>query len=261
MSLLGAGGGLEPGTVHGAIVQGTWYCQIQLVTNTLGDCWTIINHQLPADCMRRDVIHYGEIVRWGRSNIIVRVDNWVTNVSSPVIETCWGTTKTNVWFEQYYGDKDYRYPVRFHALGASVGGQRDLEAYNHMALSGTLPVGSLSVTGNVFGVARTQLASGIPSATNVTLQANAGEVFIGTSNVNLVAIMGGAAGTVSYVTAVITNGTGFNWGIGFSAVTNKWRWAYDQPAPTVLTNGTQLVIQARVEGTNVHAWRSYYVWP
>jgi hypothetical protein len=101
--------------------------------------------------------------------------------------------------------------------------------------------------------------------TNITLQATRHFTYIGSSNVNIVAIMGAPSLTVYKKTIVITNGTGVSWGIKFSAVSNNWKWPYllgvGGAAPTVLTNATQLIIKADIEGTNVYADYKYFPWP
>jgi hypothetical protein len=101
--------------------------------------------------------------------------------------------------------------------------------------------------------------------TNITLLATRHFTYVGSSNVNIVAIMGAPSLTVYKKTVVITNGTGVDWGIKFSAVSNNWKWPYTfgigGAAPTVLTNATQLIIKADIEGTNVYADYKYYPWP
>jgi hypothetical protein len=85
----------------------------------------------------------------------------------------------------------------------------------------------------------------------------------GFTNVSIRAIMGGTVGTICFPYLTITNGSGSDRTIEFSSVTNLWRWYYAQSgvAPSVLTNGTQLEISFRVNGTNVLASYGYAPWP
>ena len=120
-------------------------------------------------------------------------------------------------------------------------------------------IGSAVVTNNIGYLIGSHLAN--PEGTNITLQATKADSYIGTSNVNIVAIMGGVSGTAYYKNIVITNGTGVTWGMSFSAVTNNWKWFLGSAAPTVITNGTQCMISTRVDGTNVLAGYAYALWP
>ena len=119
-------------------------------------------------------------------------------------------------------------------------------------------VGYVRLTNNVAFVAGSHLAN--PEGTNITLQARKGVVYVGTSNVNFVALMGGVLGEPVWPTIIITNGTGANWGISFSAVSNAWHWPY-VTAPTVLTNGTKLMLSTFVDGTNIDVAPLYFPWP
>lgn len=101
------------------------------------------------------------------------------------------------------------------------------------------------------------------AGTNITLTTSYSDWTVGCSNVNIAAIMGGTLGYPVPISILLTNGTGVTWGLSFSAVTNRWKWSYAQSAaaPSVLTNATQLLINARVDGTNVLASYAYFSWP
>lgn len=126
-------------------------------------------------------------------------------------------------------------------------------------LAGALSAASLKLTNNIEFT--TTLIDGGANITNYTLVANTNDVVIGQSNVNIVAVMGGTLGNPRPLSILVTNGTGFNWYISFSAVTNRWKWPISQGAPSVLTNATQLLINARVDGTNILGSWAYYSWP
>lgn len=85
----------------------------------------------------------------------------------------------------------------------------------------------------------------------------------GFTNVSLRGIMSATAGNITFPYIVITNGSGSNRTLEFSAVTNRFKWSYAQgaAAPSVLTNGTQLHLSFMVDGTNVVGSYAYYSWP
>lgn len=100
--------------------------------------------------------------------------------------------------------------------------------------------------------------------TNYTLLASKGAMFLGSSNVNISAVMETPAFAQRTFTAYITNLSADTWGIGFSSVTNRWRWWGLQGggtnAPNVLTNNTALVLEGKCRGSNIVA-TYYYVRP
>lgn len=128
-----------------------------------------------------------------------------------------------------------------------------------VAIGGGHVTNKLTIDGNIEFTS--SLADGGANITNYTLIAGTNDVYIGQSNVNIVAVMGGVAGRRTPMSMTITNGTGANWGISFSAVTNKWKFPYSQGVPSVLTNGTQLLVQWLLDGTNCLAAYAYYSWP
>jgi hypothetical protein len=100
------------------------------------------------------------------------------------------------------------------------------------------------------------------SGTNWTLLSTVGDTFIdGAGGVALTAFMGYSTARVDYWTLCVTNLGGANKAISFGATTNAWKWSYGQTAPSVLTNGTQLLIQARQVGSNILAAAAYYPCP
>ena len=101
--------------------------------------------------------------------------------------------------------------------------------------------------------------------TNYTLLAYQGAQYLGSSNVNISAIMGYTAGTMYKSTVIITNLSGNNWGLSFSQVTNRWHFngAYTNAliitnSPSNLTNGTAFKLELTIENTNVWCdWQQY----
>lgn len=98
-------------------------------------------------------------------------------------------------------------------------------------------------------------------STNYTLIATTPKQYLGSSNVNISAVMGYTAGVVNEWSTTITNLSGNVWGIGFSSVTN--RWLFNGPggttnSPSVLTNGTRLKLEGESEGTNVTVRYHYF---
>lgn len=76
------------------------------------------------------------------------------------------------------------------------------------------------------------------------------------------------AGTVStgrgnFWTLNITNGSGANRTLEFSAVTNRWKWSQSQASavPQLITNGTMVVITAQQQGTNIWPFFAIFDWP
>jgi len=107
--------------------------------------------------------------------------------------------------------------------------------------------------------------SGVGGAnTNFTLLSTQPEVYInGFTNVSIRAVMGYSDSLVDYWSCNITNGSGSDRTLEFSAVTNRYRFAgtYGTNAPSVLTNATRLEISGRQQGTNVQVVYSYFAWP
>ncbi|CAB4212553.1 Right handed beta helix region [uncultured Caudovirales phage] len=99
--------------------------------------------------------------------------------------------------------------------------------------------------------------------TNYTINLIPGDVndfYMGSSNVMITAVMGGVVGVPIYWNAYITNLSAATWGIGFSAVTNRWRFSgvNGTNSPVVLTNNTMLQISGRTDGTNTLVGYTYY---
>lgn len=140
---------------------------------------------------------------------------------------------------------------------------------NGLGVSSSAPAGSLFASnilaaGN-FGVSATTVAGVGSGSTNYTLMANMGKVYMGSSNVSITAIMGGASGTMQQSSVTITNLSANTWGIQFSAVTNRWRFlgATGQTnSPSVLTNNSALVLRMEIDGTNILCdWEHYVPYP
>lgn len=112
---------------------------------------------------------------------------------------------------------------------------------------------------------QTALVAGVGGAlTNVTLLAYQTDRYInGFTNVSIRAVMGSVAGRPNYWNVTITNGSGTDRTIEFSVVTNRYRFqgTYGTNAPSVLTNGTQLLVSGRSDGTNTLLSYAYYAWP
>lgn len=103
-----------------------------------------------------------------------------------------------------------------------------------------------------------------PANTNFTLLSTVPETIInGFTNVSIRGSGGYDDTLVDYWNLVITNGSGTDRTVEFSAVTNRWRFAgtYGTNAPSVLTNATRLLVSARQHGTNVQVGYAYFAWP
>lgn len=97
--------------------------------------------------------------------------------------------------------------------------------------------------------------------TNYTLQAVAAKSILGSSNVNIVAVMQTVPGTVINWSANITNLSAINWGIGFSSVTNRWKfnhWLNGTNAPSVLSNNCILRLNGECYDTNTLVTYEYF---
>lgn len=126
----------------------------------------------------------------------------------------------------------------------------------------TLNVTDVNVTNGVNYV--TSLLTGTGGAnTNYTILSTDGHRYInGFTNVSIRGIMGWTAGLIHYPNVNITNGSGSNWTLEFSAVTNRFKSSFGQGSlPSVLTNGTQLKLAFEQDGTNVLVGWAYYSWP
>ncbi len=97
--------------------------------------------------------------------------------------------------------------------------------------------------------------------TNYSLSASNLYMFLGGSNVSIVAVTHTLPGFQQQWTATVTNLPDRAWGIRFSSVTNRWRFynpAYGTNAPSVLSNNTALVLQCESVGTNILVHYRYY---
>jgi hypothetical protein len=107
--------------------------------------------------------------------------------------------------------------------------------------------------------------SGVGGAnTNFTIVLPAPESVInGFTNVSLRAVMATDAAKAIYWSLLVTNGSGSDRTLEFSAVTNRWRFSgtYGTNAPSTLTNATQLLISGRSQGTNTVVGYTYFPWP
>lgn len=108
-----------------------------------------------------------------------------------------------------------------------------------------------------------QAASG--NQTNYLFNARtSGHVWInGNTNVNFSAITNGTTDEIYFCNFTITNLSSSTPGIGFAAGTNRWKWSYAQggTAPSIITNGTALIINCQVMNTNIIASYAYVSWP
>ena len=104
---------------------------------------------------------------------------------------------------------------------------------------------------------------GTPS-TNFTWLSTQQEISLTTTaNVFIASVTGFDAAVVDYWACVITNGSGTNRTLGFSAGTNNWRFngVYGTNAPSVITNNTRIEISGRQHGTNTQVVYGYTPWP
>ena len=104
---------------------------------------------------------------------------------------------------------------------------------------------------------------GTPS-TNFTWLSTQQEISLTTTaNVFIASVTGFDTASVDYWTCVVTNGSGTNRTLGFSAGTNNWRFngVYGTNAPSVITNNTRIEISGRQHGTNTQVVYGYTPWP
>jgi hypothetical protein len=95
----------------------------------------------------------------------------------------------------------------------------------------------------------------------LTLSTNAlNDFYLGSSNVHIYTVGGSTLGSPIFWTASITNLSAISWGINFSSLTNRWRYSgiYGTNAPSVLTNGTCLMLAGRTDGTNCTVGYTYF---
>ena len=107
---------------------------------------------------------------------------------------------------------------------------------------------------NISGTWRRTISGTGNGNTNYALTAQAGVMYLGSSNINLTSVTGTTRGHVQKWTAWVTNLSAINWGIGASSTTNRWMW-YNSitgatNAPTVLSNSAVLVLEGQSDGTN-----------
>lgn len=88
------------------------------------------------------------------------------------------------------------------------------------------------------------------------------QIFLGGSNVNVLALYGGTPGFPQRVGLWITNLSADVWGLNFSPVTNRFIWSGptgETNAPsTVLSNNIRLHCDLLINGTNVFGRYRYY---
>jgi hypothetical protein len=95
----------------------------------------------------------------------------------------------------------------------------------------------------------------------LTLSTNAlNDFYLGSSNVNIYTVAGSTLGSPIYWNAIVTNLSASTWGIAFASGTNRWKFSgvYGTNAPTVLTNGTALMLSGRSDGTNTLVGYTYF---
>lgn len=152
------------------------------------------------------------------------------------------------------------------AAALHVGNGGDAIIDGDLTVNGTytaasIEAGSLTVTTNLdFG---TRLLAGAGGPSNFVSSCQYGESYIAaTNNVNVVHVYGYTSSNINYFTFMITNLSGSNRGFLVSDnASNKWHWAYNQPAPVLVTNGTTLHVEARMHNTNIWAAYAYYPCP
>ena len=131
--------------------------------------------------------------------------------------------------------------------------------------STTLTIKNGVTTTNLMNYATPSLLAGVGGAnTNFTLLATNVETTInGFTNVSIRAVMVTDTANALYWNCLITNGSGSDRTLEFSAVTNNFRFSgtYGTNAPSVLTNNTQILISGRSLGTNTIVGYSYFPWP
>lgn len=136
---------------------------------------------------------------------------------------------------------------------------------NQFGASTTLTIKKSALATNLVNLFEPVVVSGTGGAnTNFTLQAIEPEVSInGFTNVSIRAVMQTDPTFAAYLNVTITNLSGSDRTLEFSAVTNRWRFAgvYGTNAPSVLTNNTALLMSLRCLGTNTLVGYSYFAAP
>ena len=132
-----------------------------------------------------------------------------------------------------------------------------------VATDDTISIGGSVVlsSGNITYASPTTILGAGNGNTNYTLLAGSSKMYLGSSNVNISAVMQTSAGQIQRWRVAITNDSPDTWGFSASSVTNRWFWQsnmYGTNAPVVLTNNTRLVIDGESEGTNTWAVYRYY---
>lgn len=142
--------------------------------------------------------------------------------------------------------------------GTNSSAHTGLASYEKVTVRGrtnaTLVAGSYATPTN-------RVAGAGTGSTNYTLLATTGKMYLGSSNVNIVAVMNYEAGVVMPWTVYITNLSADTWGFSFSAATNRVRWQswmYGTNAPVLLTNNTLLRLHGESEGTNTLVTYEYF---
>lgn len=150
------------------------------------------------------------------------------------------------------------------SYGFSVGSSNTVTAARAGAIGVTVTnstAGSVTV-GELISYNTPAVIAGAGSgSTNYTLQVTSPKMLLGSSNVNIVAVMQTISGKTHNWSVNITNLSADTWGISFSSATNRWKfqsWMYGTNAPSVLTNNTLLRLQGESEGTNTLVTYQYF---
>ena len=147
--------------------------------------------------------------------------------------------------------------------GVAIGTSNTVNAVGGIAIGTGINITTAgqTVIANVSSFTTSSTIAGAGNGnTNYTLQAPLAKMNLGSSNVNIVAVMQTTAGQSQRWRVAITNDSPDTWGFSASSTTNRWFWqgTYGTNAPNVLTNDTRLVIDAESEGTNTWATYNYF---
>ena len=116
----------------------------------------------------------------------------------------------------------------------------------------------------------TSLLAPISNGSNYVLHVNReGHRWINAgTNINFLAAYNTDAGGLEtdktwFANYSLTNLSGANWNLAFTAVTNRWKASFNQGAvlPTILTNNTRLDVNLQVNGSNIVVSSAYCSWP
>lgn len=136
---------------------------------------------------------------------------------------------------------------------------------NQFGASTTLTIKKSALATNLVNLFEPVVVTGTGGAnTNFTLQAIEPEVSInGFTNVSIRAVMQTDPSFAAYLNVTITNLSGSDRTLEFSAVTNRWRFSgvYGTNAPSTITNNTALLLSLRCLGTNTLVGYSYFTAP